>query len=235
MPPLRRHTADWPICYESAIALKFAARQPRSRSAPGTVPPAALAAEIAAAGSIEGWQIQARPSGILRFQASEPTIAATLQRWLTVRPGCTAELPPMQSFSTDQLFQVQYVHARCWMLLRSAAREGWFEQFDLPPDLPWLTSTGKLRLQHTTERQAIGLLFDAVDALALERTGDRLWKQAVSLSHQLDAFQSACRVWGEVKTQDLPLAQARLGLTWAGQAVLQVLLNRLGLDAPRFL
>lgn len=232
--PLHRHTTDWPIGYESAIALKLAAFQQRSQSAEGTVLPAKIAAEIAAgAAAIEGWQIQPRSSGILRFQASDSTIAAQLQRLLSL-PLFDAELHCGRSLPSDQLFRVQYVHARCWMLLRSAVQEGWFE-LSPPSPLPWLTDRGNLRLQHASERQAIGLLFDAVDALALERTSDRVLSQAVHLSHQLDAFQAACRIWGEVRAKDLPLAQARLGLTWAGQQVLLVLLNALGCDAPKLL
>ncbi|MBD2089565.1 hypothetical protein H6F67_06830 [Microcoleus sp. FACHB-1515] len=225
--PLRRHSAQWPICYESAIARKLAAQQQRS--------PAVVAAEIAATVTVvEGWQIHTSPSGLLRLQASEPNIAAELQRLLAVPTGCTSELHVERSRPPDQLFRVQYVHARCWMLLQSAGREGWFERSLPPPALPWLTRKGNLRLQQQAERQAIGLLFDAVDALALEQTSDRLWKQAVSLSCQLDAFHAACRIWSEFK-EDLPLAQARLGLTWAGQQLLQVLLNALDLDAPKLL
>lgn len=220
--PLRRHKSSWPICYESAIALKLAALQKRS--------PFAVAAEIAAACAIEGWQIQTAPSGILCCQRSEPNIAADLQRLLSVPQSYTSPELDLERSPTDS-FHVQYVHARCCMLLRSAEREGWFCRFDPPLALPWLTETNQLRLQQSIERQTIGLLLDAVDVIATGRT-DRFWKQAIALSRQLDAFQAACRVWGEVQARDRSLAQARLGLTWAGQQLLQVLLKSLGLDAP---
>lgn len=220
--PLHRHRSRWPIAYESAIALKLAARQQRL--------PATIAADAACA--IEGWQMQTTRSGMLCFVCSESHIATELQRLLSV-PHCTAlKLDLERSPPPDALFRVQYVHARCAMLLRSAAREGWFSWVDPPPVLPWLMNTDQLRLQHSIEQQTIGLLFDAVDALATLQTSDRLWKQAVNLSRQLDAFQAVCRVWGEVKAGDRLLAQARLGLTWAGQQLLQVLLEALDFDAP---
>lgn len=226
VPPLRRHRSHWPITYESAIALKLAARQQRS--------PAAVAAEIAAC-TIEGWQIQASRSGIVRLQCSEPKIAAHLQHWLAVPQGCTSSELHLRSLPPNLLFHVQYVHARCWMLLRSAVREGWFNRSNPPPELPWLTCTDRLRLQQSIERQTIGLLFDTVDVLATGQSSNRLWKQAIALSRQLEACQAACRIWGEVKARDLPLAQARLGLTWVGQQLLQVLLSSIDLDAPTLL
>ncbi|NEQ22116.1 MAG: hypothetical protein F6K28_23550 [Microcoleus sp. SIO2G3] len=228
VPPLRRYKADWPICYDSAIALKLAVCQQRS--------PSTIAQQITAACAIEGnWQTHITSSGLIRFQCSEPEIADYLQQLLSVQDDRTMlELHPDCSIPADSLFRVQYVHARCCLLLRSAVREGWLPSSPLPV-LPWLTDTGELRLQHRFERQTIGFLLDAVDAIATLQTGDRLWKQAVGLSRSLDAFQAACRIWGEVKASDMVLAQARLGLTWAGQMLLRALLDRLGLDAPTLL
>lgn len=221
----RRHKTDWPIAYESAIALKLAAQ----------ASPLPIAAQLIAAMPIDRsrWQIQIASSGLIRFQCSDRELAACLQRSIAAQQHCPS--PKLytlaRSILSEPLFRVQYVHARCCTLLRSATRAGWFTLEPLPK-IPWLTVAEVLRLQHPAEQQTIGLLLDSIDAIAAEVTGDQLWQRAIELSQSLNAFQSACRVWGDVKTNDLPLAQARLGLTWAGQQLLQVLLHSLGKDAP---
>ena len=232
--PLRRHKTHWPICYDSAIAFKLAALQSQ--------PPCVVAEQIVSSLPIDRdlWQVQVMPSSLIRFECSEAELAAWLQQLLQ-QTSCifaSALSPAAKSTRSrppsEQIFRVQYMHARCCTLLQSAAREGWLvSPAGAPLQIPWLTASGQLRLQHSVERKAIGLLFDSVDAIdARQWTTASLWKQASELSQSLDTFQAVCRVWGEVKANDLPLAQARLGLTWAGQQLLQVLLARLGIDAP---
>lgn len=230
-PPLRRHRTSWPICYDSAIAFKLAAQRQQT--------PSTVAQQLAVTLTLDcNWQIQVVSPGLIRFECSEVEIAMRLQQLLQVSHHCSSQPLHRRSraIPSEQLFRVQYVHARCCTLLRSADREGWFTCSNPPPALPWLTATGELRLQQPIEQQTIGLLFDGVDAIANDAlTGDRAWKRAVELSHSLDAFQAACRIWGEVKANDLSLAQARLGLTWAGQQLLQVLLMCSSVEAPALL
>jgi arginyl-tRNA synthetase len=232
--PLRRHKTHWPICYDSAIALKLAALQSQS--------PCVIAEQIVSGLPIDRslWQVQVVPPSLIRFRCSEAEIAAWLQQSLQASRIFAASALSTAAESTrsrppsEQIFRVQYMHGRCCTLLQSAVREGWLASpADAPLQIPWLTASGQLRLQHSVERKAIGLLFDCLDGIeARQLTAADLWKQAIELSQSLDTFQAVCRVWGEVKANDLPLAQARLGLTWAGQQLLQVLLTRLGIDAP---
>jgi hypothetical protein len=58
-------------------------------------------------------------------------------------------------------------------------------------------------------------------------------KLANALSDGFEKFYSACRIWGEVKTETPQLAQARLGLVGVTQKLLRSLLqHQLGVTAP---
>ncbi|HEY9641883.1 MAG TPA: hypothetical protein V6C57_15455 [Coleofasciculaceae cyanobacterium] len=99
-----------------------------------------------------------------------------------------------------------------------------------PQPLPWLTS-GELQCQHPAERQLITQIVDVLDALS--QPGDRpLEKLAQALSQDFETFYAACRIWGDVKSTNLPLAQVRLGLVLITQKLLWVLLHRMQREAP---
>jgi arginyl-tRNA synthetase len=151
------------------------------------------------------------------------------------------------------LFLIQYAHARCCSLLRLAHREGMITLSDPHPELcspfwhllapspiPWLNAEAfpspAVRLVHPAEWGLISQLVDTLDALSLPPADQRLteWlKLATALSAAFESFYSACRLWGEVKTETPQLAQARLGLILATQSVLRLLLQDLfGVCAP---
>lgn len=157
-----------------------------------------------------------------------------------VAPKSEIELP---------LFAVQYAHARCCSLLQMAHREElitleptnsdtisalWLAVSPLP--IPWLDSEQKLCLSHPSEWGLIFQLIAILDNLYYPYPSRQLpnWhKVALNLSQAFQTFYSHCRIWGEVKSQNLPLAQARLGLILITQSVLRLLLqDKLGSVAP---
>jgi arginyl-tRNA synthetase len=147
------------------------------------------------------------------------------------------------------LFAVQYAHARCCSLLQLAHREElislkstdsahssalWLAVAPLP--IPWLNEEQKLCLCHSAEWGLINQLWAILDELYCpypSRQPPNWHKAALSLSQAFQTFYSYCRIWGEVKSQNLPLAQARLGLVLITQSVLRLLLqSKLGIVAP---
>jgi hypothetical protein len=152
--------------------------------------------------------------------------------------------------NVPDLFPVQYAHARCCSLLRLAHGQGLIKLRDLgfntgswqlvePNPIPWLndgqeahTEQVCLRLMHLAERRLISQILDWQDESHQSSLGHSV-KRCSSLSNDFEKFYSSCRIWGEVKTENLKLAQARLGLVGLTQAVLRSLLqDQLGVTAP---
>lgn len=237
------------ICHRPAtdIAAELAAylqeKNPASVSDAGQPPLHAGELEIAVAAVPPGW---------LHFQLTEPDLGNWLQ-FLTQLPvlgefatgavGQAGRLPlqesePQLSFEPASLFPAQYASARCCSLLRLAHREGLLALAQphwhaiAPAPFPWLDTeagTITLRLAHPAERRLISQLVAALDAS--ETPADCL-KLATAVSQAFENSHSACRIWGEVKTETPKLAQARLGLVLATLSVLRLLLYQLGVPVP---
>lgn len=212
--------------------------------------------------SEQNFSIKVVPPGWIHLQLSDAAISAWLQGLAEApswgrrereegegggrreegrgKRGRGAKLP---------IFAAQYAHARCCSLLRLAHREGaivlkepdvenspthWC--FVSPSPIPWLTSDKKLRLVDSAERSLISQLVAGVDSLYCPSPSGRQvsWeKTALDLSQTFERFYSRCRMWGEVKTEDPSLVQARLGLLAVTQSFLRLLLQeRLGVGAP---
>jgi len=151
--------------------------------------------------------------------------------------------------SPDSLFPIQYAHARCCSLLQMAHRErliviksrnfdnkSWVWKVESPRSIPWLDREEKICFNLPAELDLIIQLIAVLDDLYCpEPTGQSLnWlKTALNLSQAFQTFYSQCRIWGEIKSQNLNLAQARLGLVAIAQSVLRILLvDVLGSFAP---
>jgi hypothetical protein len=151
--------------------------------------------------------------------------------------------------NSTSLFKVLCSHARCCSLLRSGVRDGMIDlsepdsgstsvhwQIAKPHPIPWLDADFQLRCQRVTELRLIGQLVTTLDQLSCLTEADylpRSLKLAQALAQAFQAFYADCRIWGTVKTADRALAQTRLGLVLATQAVLKGLLQDvLGVHAP---
>lgn len=184
----------------------------------------------------------------------EPT-AFVLADWLQTLPFLPlflAKSTPKEYFSlivnNSRLFSIQHAHARCCSLLHQAQREGTIVLTDIemqdklqhwaiaqPQLLPWLNERSQLRFCHQSEYALIGELVTVCDRICTSSLNVKSsWQNASNLSQAFTSFHSCCRLWGETKSANPQLVEARLGLILAVQVLLQFLLDKqLGVYAPQ--
>ena len=246
---LKRIQQQQRVLYVSAIALQLSS----VLKLPAMDIAQALAELVCHQTNGQDFTVQVAPPGWIYLELTESYLAAWLQH-LTQAPP---ELEPRElerksnpkSKIELSLFAVQYAHARCCSLLQLAHREElislkstdsahssalWLAVTPLP--IPWLNEEQKLCLCHWGEWGLIDQLCAILDELYCpyrSRQPTNWHKATLSLSQAFQTFYSYCRIWGEVKSQNLPLAQARLGLVLITQSVLRLLLeSKLGVVAP---
>lgn len=193
--------------------------------------------------------------GWIQFRLSDRGLATWLQQLIEIPHSPRPEIPDQNQRTepvnqAHSLFRVQYAHARCCSLLRLAHRQSLINLSDLdsitpnwewlePNPIPWLYGNPemecepiRLRLEHPAELGLIALVLDGTEQLT-RLTPIRALELANALSHGFEKFYSACRIWGEVKTETPQLAQARLGLVAITQKLLRSLLkDQLNVIAP---
>lgn len=235
--PLIRAKDTQGVIYVSAIALKLANlwNQPAMQIA------AAIAASCRQSQKRFSFSIRVVSPGSIYLQISDWGLANWLQslrdfsvanRNRVISKNLVSPLPTPEN--AEQIFPVQYAHARCCSLLRLANSEGLIVGSELHA-IPWLKETC-LRLVHPAEYRLISELVTATDAIwASQRIQPKNWfKVAVDLSQAFESFYSACRIFGEVQRESPNLALARLGLIQATQSVLAWMLQNLfGVCAPQ--
>ncbi|MEQ8996203.1 MAG: DALR anticodon-binding domain-containing protein [Coleofasciculus sp. B1-GNL1-01] len=304
--PLHRTSISNYVCYRSAIALKLSsAWQQTPLDIAHQLTEALLTLSQESADTIGiNFTVEVLPPGWILFRLGDRALATYLQECFkipyfpSVSPNDlndkfhpkggrgNREKSQHNQPDSDQLFPIQYIHARCCSLLRLADEQGLIEITDTgggedvgdgrdggdggageageaggdkeelfpvtthqppimivsPNPIPWLQDTGdsdresvRLRLTHPAEWDLIVQLFDLLDVMSASDC-QRWVKQGLIVSEACNQFYKFCRIWGEVKIHDLPLAQARLGLIGVTQVVLRSLLQeQLGVSAPRVL
>lgn len=165
--------------------------------------------------------------------------------------GTSLLVPPhLESCDSNIFFPLQYLHARCCSLLGLAHRQGLIKikKIDYktpklniiePDPIPWLqdkqgsdTKHLRLRLTHSAEQNLIDQILDGWDEIG-DQNQLALLKRSSTLSLTFEQFYSECRIWGEIKTHNLGLAQGRLGLLAVTQILVRSLLqDQLGIAAP---
>jgi arginyl-tRNA synthetase len=251
-PALKRIQQQQRVLYVSAIALQLSS----VLKLPAMDIAHALAELVCHQTNGQDFTVQVAPPGWIYLELTESYLAAWLQHLtqapLQLEPREVGELRRKSNPKSKielSLFAVQYAHARCCSLLQLAQREElislkstdsahssalWLAVTPLP--IPWLNQEQKLCLCHSGEWGLINQLWAILDELYCpypSRQPPNWHKAALSLSQAFQTFYSYCRIWGEVKSQNLPLAQARLGLVLITQSVLRLLLqSKLGVVAP---
>lgn len=162
-----------------------------------------------------------------------------LSNWLQELPNFN--LPP-QSFylSPNQLnFSLYYAHLRCCSLLRLAQEEKLIQlkstnfsqgiwQWHQPKLIPY--NCGCLKLK--SEKKLIIQLMSIVDTISSQKEANWL-KIGDDFSKIILDFEGYCRIFGDLKTKNLELAQARLGLVALSQLYLHwILTQKLQAIAP---
>ncbi|HCF27866.1 MAG TPA: glutamate acetyltransferase [Cyanobacteria bacterium UBA11049] len=246
-PPLKRIQQQQRVLYVSAIALQLSS----VLKLPAMDIARALAELVCHQTDGQDFTVQVVPPGWIYLELTEFYLAAWLQHLIQAPPELELrELGKSNPKSKIELslFAVQYAHARCCSLLQLAHREElislkptsahnsalWLAVAPLP--IPWLNREQKLCLCHSGEWSLIYQFCAILDELYCpypSRQPPNWHKAALSLSQAFQIFYSYCRIWGEVKSQNLPLAQARLGLVLITQSLLRLLLqSKLGIVAP---
>jgi len=239
--PLNRGKDSARVLYLSAIALKLAKTRQQT--------PQAIAAEL-----VEtlkplcepDFAVKVAAAGMIELELTDAGLALRLQRLAQI----PLPVPESRILSpvacADRLFPIQYSHARCCSLLRMADRDRIIAiaQPDVatapqiwsliaPNPIPWIDEGDRLRLIHPAECNLISQLLTVLDNLSpiWEKENSEkpvnYFKLANSLSEAFQTFYSQCRIWGEVKTEQPKLAQARLGLVLATQSLLRFILEEL--------
>jgi hypothetical protein len=184
------------------------------------------------------------PPGLVYLGLTDFAVGSWLQ-YLTMNPPSIKKYSLQKNSSISLPFTLQYTHARCCSLLQLAAQEGLItlksrkhtkNAFVVSEHTPisFLDSQQRLLCRHPTEQVLIKqllVLLDNLDNLSTEATH---WEKAtLNLCQSWQNFYTHCRIWGEVKQNNLLLAQARLGLTSLTQSLLAVFLNdKLDIYAP---
>ena len=189
--------------------------------------------------SLLKFKIQIVPPGWIDFYLSDRALAVWLEAlvdWInreeTKREGRLDGVD-------EDLFALQYIHARCCSLLRLGEREklikikhqylsSWAIVEPFPP--AWLDAKDNFLLVHPTEKRLLIQLLIVVEKLITHSQKSDWAKLAHNLSEVFLDFWADCRIYGEVKLENPELAKARLGLVALVQHFLaQILQDKLHL------
>ena len=181
---------------------------------------------------IRGGQVDSmskRSGELLSLDELLAEIGSDAARWFFGSRATTSgidfdiELAKRQS-AENPVYYVQYAHARCSSILRRAVDEG------LSPD----PSQGSGLLVHPAEQALLRRLLalpEVVADAAERRETHELTHYLLELAQLFSAFYRDCRVLPD-DPSEVPLSQARLGLTEAARQVLANALALLGISAP---
>ncbi|MDF5719290.1 MAG: DALR anticodon-binding domain-containing protein [Rhizonema sp. PD37] len=243
--PLYKGRDNNRVLYISGVALQLS----KSQNRPSIHVANAIVSHLSAK-CIKYFNIQIVSPGWIHLELSDQLLATWLQNlvfkevgeWESSRHASPNPLSGAIPQANSQ-FTAQYAHARCCTLLRLACQERLIKLSQPEPGTAFWTTTGcnqipwlncdQMRDHHPASRRLIAELIQVVDLEYSDSRDERKWeKAALNLSEAFQNFWSECRIWGDVKTTNPELAQARLGLVLATQSVLRFLLeDKLGIFA----
>ncbi len=179
------------------------------------------------------FNISVAEDGLIDFHLKDTSLGLWLHMAVTSYQSCSCQAWPEQAvtshqlsaleerdrpgscYTSENLFPVQYAHARCCSLLSLAEESGLIELTERnfrgkvwPWNKPNPVPGRPFLLTHPPENNLIAQLFLIVDALECAKEVDWV-KGAISLSNTWEEFYRKSPIWGEV---ELELAQGRLAL-----------------------
>lgn len=177
-------------------------------------------------------------SGLLEFFFKAHEINKWLQRLpeIFLKSYTLSQFDPELREISDRFFPLQYAHARCCSLLRSGDLDRLIQLQTLNFDQSawfWLSPNpiplNEINWLQSEERELIAQIITIIDGIDSLKSIASL-KLASNISRSFLRFERYCRIWGEVKRQEISLAQARLGIVAIVQLLLRFLLKeKLGL------
>jgi hypothetical protein len=195
------------------------------------------------------FQPQILPKGIINLAILDRSLADWLDQLI---PQLLVPSPKQVTINQGiNYFLLQSTHARCCSLLRLAKKEGLLLS---QTKTPWLDAQSRWYLDSQPARKLLNQIVNLIDefdtnqsvqstltqpkiSIPINKSNPQLrhkWQKLgteISLSWQ--EFDGSDRIFGEVCRDNLPLAQARLGLVALTKGVLQKILEEyLGSIAP---
>jgi hypothetical protein len=202
------------------------------------------------------FQPQIMPKGIINLAITHRSFADWLDQLIP-----QLLVPSSTQVAINQeinYFQLQATHARCCSLLQLATKEGLINSINAEEKFPWLDQTGRWDLDSSSARKLLNQIVNVIDEIDMNKDEIDMnklegnqpgldnfaanispqqrhkWQKLgteISLSWQ--EFHRFDRIFGEVCRDNLPLAQARLGLVALTRGILQKILEEyLGSIAP---
>ncbi len=181
--------------------------------------------------------IDTNKAGWLDFFPDDRTLAI----WLSYL--CNTDFTPFNPTIaiTENIFPLQYSHARCLSLLRLAARQ---EIINLPDngllDLSktilffnkniYLNRDDRLIFEKELELELIETLLKTTDFLTVEYSTKQLLKMAFILSNSFLKFYNRSPIFNPRDSDRRQLIQARLGLIATAEFLLKQILIRLNIE-----
>jgi len=235
-----------PVVYRCAIAFPLAQHCQLSPQmiAESLVDFLSLSATNSAPKAYLRLAIRAVYPGWIDFHLSDRYLAIWLEQsliFLEEKLTLTSTSDRAWPKNNQDLFPLQYVHARCCSLLRLGAREKLIVLKDgnfldlvghLAESKPiiWLDQSENFWLTHEAEYCLLRQLLTVVDSFASE--SENWIKLAVNLSEAILTFEAECPIVGFVTQKTPNKAIARLGLIALVQYWLQKLLSeKIGVEA----
>ena len=179
------------------------------------------------------------PPGWIDFYLSDRALAVWLEElvgWISRDARDGEDEVDREEDEDNQLFVIQYAHARCCSLLRLGHQEKLIKikykysvwEIVEPITFPWVDARDRLLLRHPAEKRLLIQLLMVVEELITNSQKINWTKLAHNLSAALLDFWTECRIYGEIKQKTPKLAQARLGLVALVQYFLyQILRDKL--------
>ncbi|MDJ0726078.1 MAG: DALR anticodon-binding domain-containing protein [Prochloraceae cyanobacterium] len=225
--PLYRLKNSSRVIYRCAIALSLA----KNTNLPATEIAIALVNSLPRNSPIGSqsqldFSIRVSNEGWIDFYLSDRSLCFWLQSLLQATASSLPKFPdPSLPPCSENVFPIQYAHARCCSLLRLAREEGSIEiEFN---------DSEKLFVVHPAEQNSIDRLLELADVKASDRPQD-WYKLAARLTQTFLELHRQCPIWERTNPNFLRSAKVRLGLIQVTQYFLNwLLIEKIGVTAPQ--
>ena len=180
---------------------------------------------------ILGFKVRVVSPGWIDFHLSDRSLAVWLEELVDWVSQDGENRGDGGDRGDENLFVIQYAHARCCSLLRLGHQEKLIKikynysvwEIVKPIKFAWVDTKDIFWFKHPTEKSLLIQLLIVVEELITNSQKVNWVKLAGNLSEAFLDFWAECRIYGEVNQKTPKLAQARLGLV----ALVQYFLYRI--------